>query len=213
MDCCSTQGTNKFFSRWSKTYLKRFRKKGLAKEQNYLVEGITQQPIVSKTILDIGSGVGALHLSLLERGAASATGIDLAEGMIEKAKQLAKEMGLDARARYFVGDFTALNGEAPLSDITVLDKVVCCYEDVDMLVEKSTSKTKELYALSFPRDFLPVRIMFKTQIFVSKLFGFSFRPYWHDWEGICRNIQSYGFDETYRNRTIVWAIRVFQRKR
>lgn len=211
MDCCSTRGTNKFFSRWSKTYLKRFRKKGLAKEQQYLVEGITQHPITSKTILEIGSGVGALHLSLLERGAASAVGIDLAEGMIEKAIQLAREMGLEERAKYIVGDFVALNGEIPSSDITILDKVVCCYEDVDMLLQKSIAKTKEYYALSFPRDFLPVKIIFKTQIFTGKFLRFSFRPYWHDWETICRKITLFGFDQIYDNKTIVWTIRVYRR--
>jgi SAM-dependent methyltransferase len=222
MDCCSTptrqslkdvggQGTNKFFSRWSKTYVKRFRRKGLAKEQRYLVEGITQEPLASKTILDIGSGVGSLHLSLLERGAASAVGVDMAQGMIEKARELAREMGLDKRTRYVIGDFATTNGEIPDSDITILDKVVCCYEDVHTLVEKSTSKTKELYALTFPRDYLPVRTIFKTQIFISTLFGFSFRPYWHDWEEICKNIVANGFLEIYRNKTLTWTVRVYRR--
>lgn len=213
MDCCSTQGTEKFFSRWSKKYLKRFRKKGLAKEQRYLVEGITRDDISSKTILEIGSGVGAVHMTLLERGAASAVGVDLAEGMIQQARALAKELGLDGRTRYIVGDFAAMNGEIPASDITILDKVVCCYEDVDTLLEKSILKTGNLYAFSFPRDVLPVEWVFRTQIFVAKLFRASFRPYWHDWGSICEKIASRGFEEAYRNNTFVWDIRVFRRHR
>lgn len=211
MDCCSVQGTNKFFSRWSSTYFKRFRRKGLAKEQKYLVQGITQEPLTSKTILEIGSGVGSLHLSLLQQGAASAVGIDIAEGMIEKAKQLARDLGLETRARYYIGDFVTMNGEIPESDITILDKVVCCYEEVDTLLEKSIAKTKELYALSFPQGSLLIKILFKTQIVISRLFRFSFRPYWHNWEKICQNIVSRGFDEIYHNKTIIWTIRVYRR--
>lgn len=212
MDCCAAQGMNKFFTRWSRTYYKRFRKKGLEKAQKYLVEGITQQPITSKTILEIGSGVGSLHLNLLQRGAAAAVGIDIAEGMIEKAKHLAQELGLETRIRYFIGDFAAINGEIPVCDITILDKVVCCYEDVQTLVEKSIEKTKEIYALSFPRNNLWIESIFKTQIFVMKLLRASFRPYWHEWEEICRQIQSHGFEENYRDNTIFWAIRVYRKQ-
>jgi predicted TPR repeat methyltransferase len=220
MDCCSTAtrqaindigGTNTFFTRWSKTYEKRFRKKGLAKEQKYLIEGITRTPLASKTILDVGSGVGSIHLSLLQRGAATAIGVDIAEGMIHRARQLAGELGLDDRTRYIVGDFVAMNGDIPLSDITILDKVVCCYEDVDMLVEKSTSKTKEIYALTFPRESFFVQIMFKTQIFICDLLRFSFRPYWHDWRRICQKITASGFENIYHNKTLFWTVHVYRR--
>lgn len=211
MDCCS-QGTNKFFSRRSSTYSKRFRRKGLAKEQRYLVEGIMQEPLTSKTVLEIGSGVGSVHLNLLEQGASSAVGIDIAEGMIEKARQLAHDKGLEKRTRYFVGDFATMDGEVPGSDITILDKVVCCYDDVNALIEKSTAKTNEIYALSFPRDYLPVKMMFKTQIFIAKLLRFSFRPYWHNWDELCRNIASRGFSEIYHNKTLVWTVRVYRRR-
>lgn len=212
MDCCSVQDTNKFFSHWSRTYLKRFRRKGLAKEQKFLVQGITQASLHDKTILEIGSGIGSLHLNLLQQGAISAVGVDIAEGMIEKARSLATDLGLEARTRYYVGDFVTMNGEIPESDITILDKVVCCYEEVDKLFEKSIAKTKEIYALSFPRDTLVIKFLFKTQIVVSTLFRFSFRPYWHNWEGICQKVLSHNFDEIYRNKTIIWTIRVYQKR-
>lgn len=209
MDCCAAEGTNRFFSRWSRTYRKRFRKKGLEKGQKYLIEGISQHPISSKTILDIGCGVGGLHLNLLQQGAALAVGIDIAEGMINEARKLAGELGLESKTHYYVGDFVTMNGEIPLSDITVLDKVVCCYENVSALLQKSIAKTREIYALSFPTNNLIITFFFKIQIFVSKLLRFSFHPYWHDWEQMCEVIQSHGFREIYRNNTIVWSIRVY----
>ena len=212
MDCCAAEGTNKFFTRWSRTYRKRFRRKGLEKAQRYLVEGITQQPLASKTILEIGCGVGGLHLILLQHGAASSVGIDIAEGMINHAKELACELGLESKARYYVGDFVAMNGEIPESDVTILDKVVCCYENVEALMEKSVSKTRQTYALSFPGANPLIKFFFKTQILIGKLLRFSFRPYWHDWERICAAIQSRGFREIYRNKTFLWSVRVYRKQ-
>lgn len=220
MDCCSTAtgkhrkdigSTGTFFSRWSTTYYKRFRKKGLAKEQKYLIEGITRTPLTSKTILDVGSGVGSIHLNLLQHGAAAAVGVDMAEGMIHRARQLSGELGLEDRTRYIVGDFVAMNGDIPLSDITILDKVVCCYEDVDILIEKSTLKTREIYALTFPRDSFVVRTVFKTLIFVRELLRFSFRPYWHDWKRICEKITASGFENIYHNKTLLWTVHIYRR--
>lgn len=211
MECCAQPGTNTFFSRWSKTYDKRFRKKGLAREQRYLIEGITRTPLTAKTILDVGSGIGSLHLSLLQQGAASAVGVDMAEGMIEKARQLARERGLEKRTHYIVGDFTMMNGALPASDITILDKVVCCYENIDSLVDKSISKTKEIYALTFPRNSFVVRVLFKAQIVVRKLFRFSFRPYWHDWGQMCNKVVANGFGEIYHNATFLWTVQVYRR--
>ena len=101
MSCCtsnSCSGTNIFFSRWSKSFAKRFRKKGLEKVQRYLLEGIRLEPVKDRHILDIGCGVGALHLTLLQEGAILATGIEAAEGMLEKAKEFQKKLTAGAIA-------------------------------------------------------------------------------------------------------------------
>src|ERR1041385_7221784 len=108
--CTSVQGTDKFFSNQSKRYLKKFRKRGLAKEQTFLVEGIELSSIAGKSILEIGCGVGGLHLTMLRHGADSAVGIDISEGMLEGAKQLSSELGLNERTAYHLGDFVQMNG-------------------------------------------------------------------------------------------------------
>lgn len=211
MDCC-TVGIDKFFSKWAARYSRRFRRKGLEKIQKHLVEGITVTEVTSKSILDIGCGVGALHLTLLQRGAASATGIDVAEGMIVKAKELAAELRLSERTTYHVGDFVSMDGTIEPTDITVLDKVVCCYADIDSLLDHSLEKTREIYALSFPRDWFPVRWGFRFQILLGLLLKWSFRPYWHDWEAVCGRIEAASFRETYRSTTLIWTGVVFRRR-
>jgi 2-polyprenyl-3-methyl-5-hydroxy-6-metoxy-1,4-benzoquinol methylase len=214
MRCCtssSIQGTNNFFSKHSEKYLKQFRKKGLAKEQKHLLQGIEISPVSGKSILEIGCGVGGLHLTILKHGASSALGIDISEGMIEGAKQLSKELGCENRTQYILGDVVQANGRITDADIVVLDKVVCCYENVEELLTTSLSKTRQQYALSFPHSNLLVKVSFQCLIVLGKLFRWSFHPYWHDWEKLIHTIQENGFVQTYQHSTFFWSIYVFER--
>lgn len=213
--CCNASNacepTGIFFSRWSKRYAKRFRKSGLEKTQRYLLEGIRKEPVASKEILDIGCGVGSLHVTLLQEGAAAATGIDISEGMLQQAKKLAEENHLEGRTKYFLGDFVRESGMLKEADITMLDKVVCCYEDYNALIKSSTAKTKTIYALSHPKENIVMEAMFKLQIFVLKLFRKAFHPFWHDWNDVQRIILGQGFQLIYSNSTVAWQVLVYKR--
>ena len=212
--CCPSQsfeGTDRFFSRQSRRFLKRFRKRGLAKEQRYLAEGFTRLPLGGKSILEIGCGVGGLHVTLLKEGAGLATGVDISEGMLEGAKQLSREMGFENRTTYLLGDFVQMDGKIADADITILDKVVCCYEDIDTLVQKSLEKTRMTYALSFPRNTWLIGMFFNGLIFLSKILKWKFRPYWHDWDEMLQRIQSAGFQRAYEKKTLVWSVLIHQR--
>ena len=212
--CCHSGAcgpTDKFFSRWSKRYAKSFRKNGLEKTQRYLLEGVCKEPVASKEILDIGCGVGALHITLLREGAGSATGIDISEGMLEQAKKLAVENHLEGKTRYVLGDFVEESELMKEGDITFLDKVVCCYKDYGTLIERSTAKTKSVYALSHPKNTLLMESIFKLQIFILKLSRGSFYPFWHDWNDVHRIILRQGFQLMYSNSTIAWQVLVYKR--
>ncbi len=213
--CCNVPGTteptNKFFSRWSKRYAKRFRKGGLEKTQRYILEGIRKEPITAKRILDIGCGVGSLHLTLLKEGAATATGVDISEGMISQAKKLAADFQLQDRINYVLGDFVREAPSVQDADLTILDKVVCCYEDYDALITASTAKTRAIYALSHPRKNILVESVFKLQIFLNKLFHAAFHPFWHDWTAIHKLILTKHFELIYSNSTIAWQVLVYRR--
>ena len=212
--CCSSgacESMNRFFSRWAKRYAKSFRKTGLEKTQRYLLEGVRKEPCASKEILDIGCGVGALHITLLREGADAATGIDISEGMLQQAMKLAEENHLEDKTRYILGDFVRESEMIKEADITFLDKVVCCYEDYGTLIERSTAKTKTIYALSHPKNSLLMELIFKLQIFILKFSHGSFYPFWHDWDEIHRIILGHGFQLMYSNSTIAWQVLVYRR--
>jgi len=214
--CCQTdtrsEGTNKFFSKWSKKYARRFRKGKLEKVQKQLLEGVRRESVAKKEILDIGCGVGSLHLILLAEGAAKATGVDISEGMLDQAKKFSEQRSLGAKTSYVLGDFVQKAGEVEQADITILDKVVCCYDDVESLVKKSAEKTRRIYAFSHPRQSFLMKALFKIQIAACNLFRSSFRPYWHDWSWVRGLVAGQGFELVYENATIAWQVAVYKRK-
>ena len=214
-DCCHPSQTNepvnKFFSRWSKRYAKRFRKGGLDKEQRYLLDGIRRHGGAKGELLDIGCGVGSLHLTLLQEGAVAATGVDISEGMLAQAKKIAEEYQLKDKTSYILGDFVREAKTIRDADVTMMDKVVCCYEDYRALIEASTLKTRKIFALTHPRANVMVMSVFKVQIFFSKLFRAAFHPFWHDWSEIRHLIEAKGFQQVYTNSTIAWQVFVYER--
>jgi magnesium-protoporphyrin O-methyltransferase len=211
MNCCTLEGTDKFFNAQAGRYKKYFQKKGLHKEQKYLVEGIRRSGMQDAEILEIGCGIGGLHLSLLKDGAAKATGFDISEKMIGTARKLSAEMGLQERTQYRHGDFVAMHDGAPAADVTILDKVICCYEDVSELIAHSTAKTRRIYAVSYPRQNPFVRLVFKATKFFLKLFRQAFHPYYHEPKQIQSCIVEAGFEKVYEKETMVWLVQVFRR--
>lgn len=212
MNCCSLEGINKFFNKHARRTEKYFRKKGLRTEQRYLAEGIRQGGLEQAELLEIGCGIGALHLSLVKEGAANATGIDISEQMIATARRLSAEMGLAERAHYSQGDFLAICEAMPAADVTILDKVLCCYENVLDLIARSLAKTRCTYAVSYPRRSLVVHVLFWLGIAVAKLLRQPFRPYYHQPALIEDCITAGGFEKTYERQTFMWAVQIFHRR-
>jgi ubiquinone/menaquinone biosynthesis C-methylase UbiE len=211
MNCCCphSRSANGFFSRQARRHRKRFEKSGFEGSQRQLMEGLAQAGYADASVLEIGSGVGHVHQSLLEQGAGTALGIDIAEKMIEEAEHWAKERSLAERTRYLQGDFMELDGELDPADVTVLDKVVCCYPDANGLVRRSLAKTKRVYALTYPRDRWYTRAAIGLMAVIMKLIRSDFRPYVHSPSAIEGWISEAGFRKDYQNTNLFWLTQVY----
>ena len=151
--CCPHDiGAARLFSRMACRSRRRYEKRGFPKSQRQLLEGLTQAGVTGASLLEIGCGVGYLHQYLLTQGAARATGIDLADKMIAQARELAQSRGLADRTDYRIGDFIEIADGLSEADITILDKVFCCYPDAEALLKKSLAKTRRVYAYTLPRN-------------------------------------------------------------
>ena len=184
ISCCpptpGTSGAGKFFSKRSLAYVKQFRRNGIAKEQHLLLKGLTRNPLAGQSILEIGCGVGRLHLTLLDHGALSVVGIDMAEGMIDGARTLSREHHRELQTEYHVGDFVVMQNTLDMADVTIADKVVCCYADLPLLLSTSLSTTRRAYAISYPRSHLISSLLFRSMATIGRLMRCSFHPHWHD---------------------------------
>jgi len=211
MSCCCphSNSANRFFSRFAGGYRKRFEKQGFEPSQKQLLEGLEQAGYQQASILEIGSGVGHLHQTMLERGAMSAVGVDLASKMIEEARHWAEDRELADRTEYVEGDFMEINESLPSAEITVLDKVVCCYPDADGLVHSSLSKTSRVYALTYPRERWYVHLAMGFVTLAMKIIRSDFRPYVHAPERIEQWITQSGFDKQYQNNNAFWLTQVY----
>ena len=211
MTCCCPHARSggRIFSFFARNYRKRFSKKGFEPSQRQLIEGLSQADFQNTSVLEIGSGVGHFHMSLLEAGAATATGIDLAPKMIAEAEDWSRQRGLEGRITYHQGDFMEILAIIEPADVTVLDKVVCCYPDADGLIHRSLEKTRRVYALTYPRDRRLVRLGVALAALLMKLIGSSFRPYAHSPAMIEEWITAQGFHKHYEKTTFVWLSQVY----
>ena len=213
MSCCCphSSAAGSFFSRFAKRYHKRFLKKGLEKPQQQLVEGVRAAGIQGATILEIGSGVGYLYQTLVNEGAESAVGIDLASRMLTEAEKLAEEQGLQDKVVYLHGDFVNLADDVDDADITLLDKVVCCYPDAEALVKQSLARTRRIYALTYPRNRWYNHAAMTLGRLLMWIMRSDFRPYVHDPLRVEAWITDSGLQKSYENTTLVWLTQVYVR--
>jgi SAM-dependent methyltransferase len=213
MSCCCPQASSasRFFYLFSRSYRKRYAKKGFEESQKQLVEGLKQAGFDGNTVLEIGSGVGYLHQTLLQQGATSATGIDLSPKMIAEAVAGAKEKGLDDRTSYIQDDFVNISESVNSADVTILDKVVCCYPDADALVHKSLAHTNRVYALTYPRDRWLIRLVSRIMGGIFWLLRIDFRNYVHSPVLLERWITDEGFSKQFEKQTKTWLTQVYVR--
>ncbi len=211
--CCSGTacGIGRCFSHFSRRYVRRYERRGLEATQRQLVSGLLAAGLEGRSLLEIGCGVGYLHQYLLARGAATAVGVDLADAMLSEAQALAERQGLAGRVRYVAGDFRLMASELDAADITVLDKVVCCYPDAAGLLAATIGRTRQSCALTFPRGHWANRAASRLGAGLFRVIGSAYRPFVHDPAMIDRCLREAGFERIFEARTLVWLTRVYRR--
>ena len=213
MSCCCphSKSGGRLFSFFARSYRRRFTKNGFEPSQRQLMRGIEQAGFANATLLEVGSGVGYMHQVLLEQGAKSAVGIDLASDMLKEAQQWADEKGLTNRVQYIQGDFIELLDHVDNAEVTILDKVVCCYPHAELLINSSTKKTNRVYALTYPRNRWFIRVAMEVMAFFLKLIGSDFRSFVHNPDDIERWILQAGFKKSYQEQTFIWLSQVYEK--
>jgi len=208
--CACTIG-NEFNERQARRELATYRRRGPDQTTSWLIDGLVARGVTGLTVLDIGAGVGAVHLQLLKDGAASATDVDGSPAYVVAAREESALQGLGDRVSYLVGDFVTLAREIPPADVVVLDRVVCCYPDMAALVKQSVARARQSYGLVYPRDTWWIRAGAGALNGFARLTRQRVRAYIHrtiDVDGIVR---AAGFEPRFRRTTLFWQVAVYAR--
>ncbi|MFQ5627439.1 MAG: class I SAM-dependent methyltransferase [bacterium] len=212
MTCCQRQGIEKLFDqKYAKRDLKRYLKKGPGKLTRMLLAAISPEAAPEKTLLDIGGGIGVIPQELLKAGLSQATSVEASVAFVSVAKEEAKRQGFLDRIAIHHGDFVDLAKDIPSADIVTLERVLCCYPDVQALVALSSARAQKIYALVYPREWFVTKVgQLLTNLFM-RLTRNPFRFYVHSTEDVNTLLHNNGFGQISYQKTFLWQVVVFQR--
>jgi magnesium-protoporphyrin O-methyltransferase len=212
MNCCDTKNYDAVFGeKRARSDLKRYRKKGPAKTTRLLIDALKGAGVEDRTLLDIGGGIGAIANALLAAGADSAVHVEAADAFIGAAREEATRRGNEARVRFVRGDFVALAAEIPPADIVTLDRVICCYPDMEQLVTTSVTHARRAYGIVIPRARRLSRMMGMGINLIFRIFRNPFRFHLHPPQDIERLIARAGLSLHSARETAIWRVAVFIR--
>ena len=203
---------NVFDSARAKTEADAYLGKGPDARAARLIAYLLQNADGPLRILDIGSGAGSIHYELLRRGlAASAVAVDASSAYIAAARSVGEHLGLDSRVHYVHDDFTAAATNVSSADAVFLDRVICCYPNLDDLLGAAAAKAERFLALSYPREKWWVRIAFHLYNLSLRLKRIRFRTYLHPHTDVHSIAAKKGLEPVHADTQGLWQITVFQR--
>ncbi|AHG92640.1 hypothetical protein J421_5105 (plasmid) [Gemmatirosa kalamazoonensis] len=209
-DCCDCY-TSKFDDARAADDLARYHREGPNDTTRRLLDVLRAEGVEGATLLDIGGGVGVVQHELLGGGVREAVAVDASRAYLSVARREAEQRGTAQRSTFLLGDFVALAPEIAPADVVTLDRVICCYGDMESLVAASASRARRLYGFVVLRDTWWVRAREAFDNLARRLRGVAFRSYVHSLDAIDAAVRRQGLRPRYSARTLVWEIAVYER--
>ena len=173
---------------------------------------LPQDP-TGRTVLELGCGRGGLLVQLVQAGAMRATGVDLSPASIDAAGKRFEQAGLSERASLSVGDAARVPLEP--HDWVSLDRVICCYPDVERLMANTLPAARHLYAFTVPTSRgwrgVVARLDEWFENGWNQLRGQPCPGYVHDLDLIEKRLATAGFRPRHRDRQRLWHIAIYER--
>jgi 2-polyprenyl-3-methyl-5-hydroxy-6-metoxy-1,4-benzoquinol methylase len=130
------------------TYLDRVFRKDMYERFVYTMEN--SKPMTGKNFLDVGCGSGVYSLEFARQGAASVTGLDIAENMLQVCRQSAEREGLAERCQFIHSDLLAFES-ATKFDVSIGIGLFDYISEPLPVLKKMREVTEGKAILSFPR--------------------------------------------------------------
>ncbi len=212
MNCCQCDGIETLFNRKvAAKDLKKYRRKGPSKTTGMLIDALQAEGVDGLTLLDIGGGIGAIGHELLATGASRATNVDASTAYIEASKEESERRGDSDRVSYQHGNFVDLAPEVSPADIVTLDRVICCYPDMEALVGLSSQRATKYYGVVYPRDnfwMMVARPVLNLFLWLNRN---PFRMFVHSPAAVDALVRRQGLEPRFHGGTIIWQVVLYGR--
>jgi predicted TPR repeat methyltransferase len=189
----------------------RYARKGADPTSARLLDMIRRRGVAGATLLDIGGGTGVIDRELLRAGAGHAVLVDGSAAYLEVARDEARRARMLDRMELVEGDFTRLASRIDAADIVTLDRVVCCYPDVEALVGLSARRARRVYALVLPRDRWFVRLGVALENLTRAVARSPYRAFAHANARVDAIAASAGLRPVEEARTTFWRVVLYER--
>jgi len=209
---CDCGCPNVFSSKEAENDLKRFRKKGPDSSTKALIEAILVDGVEGQSLLDIGAGIGAIQLGLLEAGLAHAESVDATEAYVETARDEAIRRGFGDRVSGRVADFNSVAADIGPADVVTLDKVVCCSPDMPALLGRAAERARRVVGLVYPRETWWNRVAARAIAAWGWVTRDPTRWFLHPSAEIDAVLNGAGFERHDVRRELIWQISIYRRR-
>ncbi|NIM94397.1 MAG: methyltransferase [Anaerolineales bacterium] len=212
MDCCQCAGIEEEFNpgeAWKD--LDRYHKKGPDPTTQILIDALKAESVEGMSLLDIGGGVGVVQHELLKVGVRSATTVDASSSYIKVSSEEAERQAHADRITYHHGNFVELTGKIPQADIVTMDRVICCYDDMEALVSLSAARASRLYGVVYPRDHWWGKALVFLENFYYWLRRSQFRAFIHSTAAVDGLVRSEGLEPRFHHETSRWQVVIYRR--
>lgn len=212
-DCCDPRENYRtvFSDRFAKRVARRYRKRGLNRTQQRLVGFLSDRGLEGASVLEIGGGVGDLHVELLRRGASRVTNLEISDGYEDQAAELLAATGLEGRVDRRLLDIAVSPDEVEPADIVVLHRVVCCYPDYERLLGAAGSHAQRMLVFSHPPRNLVTRALIGWENLLRRIRRNDFRAFVHPPGRMVAALRRTGLTPSFRHHGLAWDVVGLQR--
>lgn len=203
--CCDPHEYDSVFTtKYARRTARKLRASGLDDTAARMVDFAAGQGIDGATVLEIGGGVGGLHLELLRRGAQTATNVELSSAYDAEAAELLEESGLTGRVDRRIVDLAADPEAVAHADVVVLHRVVCCYPDFPRLLGAAADRARRVLVFSYPRP----RVLTRAGTWLENLGyaarGREFRTFVHSPKAMVDVLADHGLVAAQSGQNTMW---------
>lgn len=213
MNCCPhCQSADRFFNqRLAAADLRRYQRHGATGTTRQLIDALTSANVAGMTLLDIGGGIGVIQHELHAAGVVGITGVDASRAYLAMARREAERRGYAGDARYVYGDFVALAEQIEAADIVTLDRVVCCYPDMEALMRSAAARAGRFLGLVYPRASWWTKAGVAMLNLFPRLRGDAFRSFVHPTAAVEGVAAANGLRRIVHHEGGIWQVVVFAR--